>query len=188
MQVEVEKAGREYYDLCIVGAGPAGIILALEYQQLQPEKRVLLIEYGKEGIPTRNRLDDSIKVMETRNHHLPYDCTNKGVGGSSATWGGRCVMYDEIDFTPRKIVDGQCTWDISLFHESRRYGKQAARYFECGDATFNLNEIPAFADSAHRGRVSEWRSHGFRHRTVEHADTFRAALSAQLEKSAHWIC
>jgi choline dehydrogenase-like flavoprotein len=147
MRVSVEKAEREPYDLCIVGTGPAGIIVALEYQKLQPGSRVLLIEYAIPGAAPQNRLDDSIKVVETRNHHLPYECTNKGLGGSSASWGGRCVMYDEIDFMQRKILDGQCTWNIALFHESRRYANRAADYFECGDARFNLNEIPCFAGS-----------------------------------------
>jgi hypothetical protein len=147
MRIEVETAGRETYDLCVIGTGPAGIILALEYQKLRPEHRVLLIEYGTADGPPRNPLDDSIKVVETRNHHLPYDCTNKGLGGSSASWGGRCVMYDEIDFTTRKIVNGDCTWNVSLLHESRKFGDVTAEYFECGDAKFNLDEIPAFAGS-----------------------------------------
>jgi choline dehydrogenase-like flavoprotein len=147
MRISVEKAELETYDLCIVGTGPAGIILALEYQKLQPKHRILLIEYGTAGAAPRNRLDDSIKIVETKNHHLPYECTNKGLGGSSASWGGRCVMYDEIDFLPRKILEGQCTWNITLFHECRRYANQAAEYFECGDARFNLNEIPDFAGS-----------------------------------------
>jgi choline dehydrogenase-like flavoprotein len=147
MKVDVEKAGQETYDLCIVGTGPAGMILALEYQKLRPTHKILLIEYGTDSPASRNKLDDSIKVVETKNHHLPYECTNKELGGSSASWGGRCVMYDEIDFKQRKILEGQCTWNISLFHESRRYANQAAEYFECGEARFNLNEIPAFAGS-----------------------------------------
>jgi hypothetical protein len=56
-------------------------------------------------------------------------------------------MYDEVDFQPRKILRGQCTWNISLFHEARRHANQAAEYFECGDARFNLNDIPDFAGS-----------------------------------------
>jgi choline dehydrogenase-like flavoprotein len=147
MQVGVEKAERETYDLCIVGTGPAGIILALEYQKLQPKHRILLIEYEADGTAPRNRLDDSINIVEKKNHHLPYECTNKGLGGSSASWGGRCVMYDEIDFLPRKILEGQCTWNIALFQESRRYANQTAEYFECGEAKFDLNDIPAFAGS-----------------------------------------
>jgi choline dehydrogenase-like flavoprotein len=145
MKVNVETAEREVYDLCIVGTGPAGIIVALEYQKVQPTHRVLLIEYGAVRPVPQNPLDDSVRVVDTTNHHLPYDCTNKCFGGSSATWGGRCVMYDEIDFMQRPILDGQCTWSHDLFHETGKYADAAAEYFECGEARFNLNEIPLFA-------------------------------------------
>jgi choline dehydrogenase-like flavoprotein len=147
MRVDVEQAERAAYDMCIVGTGPAGIILALEYQKLQPKHLVLLIEYGTDNQPPRNQLDDSIKIVDTQNHHLPYECTNKGLGGSSASWGGRCVMYDEIDFKQREILAGQCTWNSSFLHESRRHAEQAAKYFECGDARFSLDEIPALSGS-----------------------------------------
>lgn len=145
MRIDVEKAERVPYDLCVIGAGPAGIILALEYQKLRPEDRILLIEYGVDKGPARNALDDAIKVVEGANHHKPYECTNKGFGGSSASWGGRCVMYDEADFLPRKILEGQCTWDANLWYEARLHAKTAAAYFECGEPQFNVNEIPEFA-------------------------------------------
>ena len=147
MNIDIERAKVESYDLCIVGTGPAGICLALEYERLNPSSKILLIEYGIDSPMPRNALDDSIKVIESPNHHSPYECTNKGFGGSSATWGGRCVMYDEIDFLQRKIINGQCTWDISLFNEARKYVNRAAEYFECGDARFDLKEIPEFANS-----------------------------------------
>jgi hypothetical protein len=160
MRIGLEQAEQESYDVCIAGTGPAGIILALEYQKLQPKHKILLIEYRMDVTTARNRLDDSINVVNTKNHHSPYECTNKGLGGSSASWGGRCVMYDEIDFMPRKILEGQCTWNISLLHESRRYTNQAAEYFQCGEARFNLNEILAFAGSHiaegfHSGEVTD---------------------------------
>ena len=91
------------YDVCIVGSGPAGIIVALEYSRLNPDKKILLIEYGVQGQQGNNRLDDSIEIKNKVNHHDPYECTNKGLGGTSATWGGRCVMYDEVDFLDRPI-------------------------------------------------------------------------------------
>jgi len=147
MKVDVSNAEQTTYDLCIIGTGPAGITLALEYQKLRPQHRILLVEYGVDGRRSHNNLDDSIKIAEPKNHHLPYECTNKGLGGSSATWGGRCVMYDAVDFMPRDIFEGQCTWDLDLFHDSRRYAKEAAEYFECGEDEFDLNEIPALAGS-----------------------------------------
>jgi len=147
MKVDVGRAERTNYDLCIIGTGPAGIILALEYQKLRPQHLVLLIEYGAGRSVSKNSLDDSINIKTPENHHLPYECTNKGLGGSSATWGGRCVMYDEVDFLPRKILGGQCTWNLALLNESRQYAGPAAKYFECGGPQFDLNEIPTFAGS-----------------------------------------
>lgn len=157
MRVRVEHAARQTYDLCIVGTGPAGIMVALEYQKLQPNDFVLLIEYGPAVSASRNGLDDSIHIENPINHHSPYECTNKGLGGSSASWGGRCVMYDEIDFMSRQILQGQSTWNISLFHEAHRYTNQAAEYFECGDGIFNLNDIPSFAGS----RIAEGFQNGY---------------------------
>jgi hypothetical protein len=56
-------------------------------------------------------------------------------------------MYDEIDFMPRKILDKQCTWNVSLLNECRKHVNRAAEYFECGDGRFSLKDIPAFAGS-----------------------------------------
>src|SRR4051812_4476102 len=109
------------YDLCIIGAGPAGIIVALEYACLNPEKKILVVEYGVRGQSIQNSLDDSIENTNPINHHDPYECTNKGFGGSTSTWGGRCVMYDDVDFTDRQIIAGGCTWDLNLFDQIKTY-------------------------------------------------------------------
>src|SRR5680860_653233 len=105
------------YDLCIVGSGPAGIILALEYTRLNPGKRALLVEYGLKKMGSQNSLDDSIINRNPVNHHGPYESTNKGLGGTSATWGGRCVMYDKVDFIERPVLKGGCTWDLKMWDE-----------------------------------------------------------------------
>lgn len=130
------------FDVCIIGSGPAGIIVALEYCRLNPYITVLLIEYGKGDQSTESALDSSINLTNIINHHLPQECTNKGLGGTSATWGGRCVMYDDIDFIDRPILNGGCTWDSTLFEEVKSHAPIAAQYFECGKSEFNLSAIP----------------------------------------------
>ena len=131
----------ETYDVGIVGAGGAGIIFTLEYAKLNPEHKILLLEYGKSSNNQDNELDDTIINKNLINHHDPYECTNKGLGGSTATWGGRCVMYDEVDFIDREIVQGGCTWDKALFNEVNKYIDISSEYFECGTSTFNINKI-----------------------------------------------
>lgn len=139
--MEIRNITETLYDLCIVGSGPAGIIVAIEYAKLNPEEKVLLIEYGAKGqMFKKNHLDETIINTNPVNHHDPYECTNKGIGGSSATWGGRCVMFDEIDFMQRPILKGQCTWDLKLFNDVNSFLSKTAEYFECGNSTFNIND------------------------------------------------
>ncbi len=141
-----ENISQTNFDLCVIGGGPAGIITVLEYSRLNPDKLVLLVEYGYPGQKSKNALDDSIQIENRINHHDPYECTNKGLGGSSLTWGGRCVMYDDVDFMDRPSMAGGCTWDINLFNELKAYVPTAAVYFECGDPLFNLKDIAEFKD------------------------------------------
>ncbi|MDI9363507.1 MAG: GMC oxidoreductase [Flavobacterium sp.] len=133
------------FDLCVIGAGPLGIITALEYSALNKGKKVVLVEYGTRDNDATNNLDDSIIITNNINHHPPHECTNKGLGGTSATWGGRCVNFDEVDFYDRAILKGGCTWNINFFEAAKQYYTKAIAYFECGDnVSFNLQNIVPF--------------------------------------------
>ncbi len=125
-------------DLCVIGSGPAGMIVALEYARLRPDRKVVLLEFGREMGTGINPLDESIRITHPEHHHLPYDCTNKGLGGTSLTWGGRCVMYDEADFIARPVHDGGCTWDLGLLEDCRQHVAETSSYFECGSGPFRL--------------------------------------------------
>lgn len=151
MIIEWQQVGRRAYDLAIVGAGPAGIILALEYARLRPASAILLLEYGSMTATATNGLDDSIDIPNLVNHRPPYDCTNKGLGGTSMTWGGRCVMFDPIDFVDRPILQGECTWDPTLLEELRPHTKRTSHYFRCGEGGFDLAELPG----AYPGPIAE---------------------------------
>jgi hypothetical protein len=139
--MNADKPASVIYDVCVVGAGPAGIIFALDYARLNQHHKILLVEYGGKNAPATNSLDESIKIVYPEYHHSPYECTNKGLGGTSATWGGRCVMWDEVDFIDRPLLNGGCTWNIDIFNEIQSYLPATADWFECGRPVFNLNNF-----------------------------------------------
>jgi choline dehydrogenase-like flavoprotein len=140
MIISSAQAESGEYDVCIVGTGPAGLPLALELCRINPSWRILLLEYGG---PTKaaNALDASIVIETPSTHHEPEDCTNKCLGGTSLTWGGRCVNYDDIDFMPRPIVGNECTWDRSVFASAKAHFSRAGEMLDCGNPVFNLHEM-----------------------------------------------
>jgi choline dehydrogenase-like flavoprotein len=145
MRIDLPTAARREFDCCIIGSGPAGIICALELARRQPTRSILLLEYGEDGPAGRNRLDETITLADPAHHHPPKACTNKGLGGSSATWGGRCVMYDAVDFQPRSPFAEHCTWPQGIDQAVAPFLADAARYFECGEEGFDLHAIPGLA-------------------------------------------
>lgn len=85
-------------DLCIVGAGAAGITLAREFAGNRV--RVVVLESG--GLAPD---DISRSLNAGRNLGLPYypldACRERCLGGTTAMWSGRCVPLDPIDFSVR---------------------------------------------------------------------------------------
>ena len=97
-------------DLCIIGAGPAGISLALEW--VGTPVRVLLLEGG--GFDYDPRLQDLYRGEVIGR---PYDFPLEAVrlhyfGGTSGHWAGFCSPYDAIDFERRDWVP-YSGWPIS---------------------------------------------------------------------------
>lgn len=154
MIVELKEVEKQHYSLCVIGAGASGIILALEYAKSNPEQTVLLLECGS-GAAGKNPLDDSITNLTSANHHDPYECTNKGVGGSTATWGGRCVMYDEIDFLPHGPVQAECTWGQDFLESVEPHLQTACDYFHCGRPSFELKSPKPIAEHFRSAEVTD---------------------------------
>lgn len=120
------------YDLCVVGAGPVGLSLALEAQDCG--LRVLLLEAGALN-PAQSPADWSGSTLVDSRHHAPLaHATHAGLGGTSWLWGGRCVPYEAIDFEDRpQVSEGQ--WPLSITDVQPWY-EAAARYLGCGNAEF----------------------------------------------------
>jgi glycine/D-amino acid oxidase-like deaminating enzyme len=88
-------------DLCIVGAGAAGITLALQF--VQSKHRVIVLESGDEKLNTKQQALNHGKVIDGV-HPAPHLWRLRRLGGSTTSWGGRCVPLDEHDFRKRPHV------------------------------------------------------------------------------------
>lgn len=93
----------DVYDACIIGAGPAGITAALEL--VKHGLSVVLVESGADSFDENaQRLSDA-RVITKDSHSLMNQAVQRGLGGTSAIWGGRCVPLDEYDFEDRDFID-----------------------------------------------------------------------------------
>lgn len=91
-------------DLCIVGAGAAGITLALELADSGLD--VLLLESGGLAEEPRTQALYQGSVADEALHSPPDRYRQRRFGGSTTIWGGRCMPFDPIDFEARDYIDG----------------------------------------------------------------------------------
>ena len=89
-------------DVCIVGAGPAGLTLAARLAG--SGRRVLLLEAGGADETAAGRDAYGGEVADP-SLHWPLDAYRvRALGGTSRIWGGRAIPYDPIDFAQRDWV------------------------------------------------------------------------------------
>jgi choline dehydrogenase-like flavoprotein len=84
-------------DVCIVGAGAAGITMAREFRS--SSFRVTLLESG--GMEFEQDTQD---LYQGQSIGLPFDMQASRLrffGGTTNHWGGYCLPFDAIDFEPR---------------------------------------------------------------------------------------
>jgi choline dehydrogenase-like flavoprotein len=88
-------------DLCIVGAGAAGITLALQF--VQSKLRVIVLECGGEKLESERQALNHGEVVDGV-HPPAHLYRQRRLGGSTATWGGRCAPLQDQDFRKRPHV------------------------------------------------------------------------------------
>lgn len=136
-------------DVCIVGAGAAGIALARDLGR-SGVRCVLLEAGGPRGEAGSQRLYAG--HTDDPDRHLPPDRDRlRGLGGTTAIWGGRCMPYDPVDFAPR--ADG-LGWPIGLDALDPWY-RAAQALVDCGPWAYDAEAaglggslIEGFADGA----------------------------------------
>jgi len=127
-------------DAVVVGSGPMGIVVALELAE--KGHRVLLVESG--GLKFERAAQDLARHSGNDVWHVPADlAVRRQIGGTSATWGGRCVPFDPIDFEPRPAVP-DALWPVR-YEEMARYLDRACAWSRCGKPVFSALELPELA-------------------------------------------
>ncbi len=119
-------------DVCIVGAGAAGITMALELAKGSID--VLVLESG--GLRPEEATQDlySGAVADERLHSPPDTYRQRRFGGTTTIWGGRCMPLDPIDFERRDYMPNS-GWPIEL-SALMPYYPEANRLCEAGEFSY----------------------------------------------------
>ena len=139
-------------DFCIVGSGPVGMALALELEKLGHD--VLLLESGDNALDPKIADASRAEIVDQRRHADMSLTVCRALGGTSWTWGGRCVAYNDVDFAKRDFVP-DAAWPIS--HDTiRPWYTLASKYLLCGNDHFTMPYEHALIDGLTLDSVERW--------------------------------
>jgi len=121
-------------DICIIGAGAAGISMALDWDNTK--YKVILLEGG--GFEYDAKLQELYKGNIIGQKYLPLNAIRSHqFGGTTNLWGGLCSPYDEIDFVKREWVE-HSGWPISL-NDLYPYYKKTKDILDLHSDEYSLN-------------------------------------------------
>ncbi|MEN3974001.1 GMC family oxidoreductase [Emcibacter sp. SYSU 3D8] len=118
-------------DICIIGAGPAGMTLALELEGTG--RRVCLLNSGGQddsGDALRGPIDVIGRPYTTLGTSRAFR-----LGGTSGLWGGHCVKLSPLEMGERDWIPGSA-WPVS-HDELSRYYPRALETVGLPDADFD---------------------------------------------------
>ncbi|WP_138734661.1 GMC oxidoreductase [Modestobacter excelsi] len=145
MRLQVPPSPSGDVDLCVVGAGPSGLALALE--AADAGLTVVLVEAGQASAqPSATGVDEPpiATVLHPGSHAPLRETTRSAVGGASWLWGGRCVPFEPVDFEARDFIPGS-GWPIEQA-DVVPWQARAAEHLDCGDAQFHVDPAAGFSD------------------------------------------
>lgn len=120
-------------DCCVVGAGPAGIAVALAVADAG--FTVLMLESGGLRPDARSQSLCEGTLAPGCAHPPPTDYRRRALGGSSTIWGGRCAPLDPLDLQARPWL-GLPGWPIA-YDTLLPWYAEAAAFAELGAADFD---------------------------------------------------
>ncbi len=122
-------------DVCILGAGPAGITLALTLARSRPDWQIVLVEGGGETLPTPEQ-NDSYQPASDDPGVYPIGATRlRFLGGTSNHWGGWSRPMDPDIFPARDWLDSP-GWPVEHGSLAAFY-EEAARWCEIDSTDYD---------------------------------------------------
>ena len=144
---ELENNSKIQGDLCIIGAGAAGIAIALDWMNL-PYK-VILLEGG--GFQYEDRTQDLNSGKSTGQKYYPLKSARlRYFGGTTGHWAGMCAPFDPLDFKERDWVP-HSGWPINKddldpyyakANQTLQLGPYNYEYEYWKDMAPNMNPLP----------------------------------------------
>jgi choline dehydrogenase-like flavoprotein len=130
-------------DICIVGAGAAGIGMALEW--INTPYKVVLLEGG--GFAYEDSMQELYRGKITGQRYFPLKAIRLHYfGGTTGHWAGFCSTFDDIDFEKRDYVH-HSGWPITRAHLDPFY-ERAQKILELGpyeySADYWMRQHPEF--------------------------------------------
>jgi choline dehydrogenase-like flavoprotein len=119
-------------DVAVIGAGPAGLALALDLAGAGVD--VTVLSSGLCGMDA-TLADLSRAASHPEDHLDPRALEARRFGGLSWSWGGRCVAFDQSDFAARTdpaLPEWPVTRDDLMAHSAK-----AAQFLGLGAPDFN---------------------------------------------------
>lgn len=123
-------------DLCVIGAGAAGIALALQF--VNQGLDVLLVESGGHRRETKIQDMYAGSVVQPHLHASPDRFRCRQFGGSTTLWGGRCMPFDPIDFEARSYIP-HSGWPMT-FDELLPFYREANRICDAGAFAYRIED------------------------------------------------
>jgi choline dehydrogenase-like flavoprotein/predicted dehydrogenase len=119
-------------DVCVVGSGPAGLSVALEFAGTAT--RVIVLESGGDAYePSAEALSLFENVGHRRAH--PSAVRRRIFGGTSSIWSGRCVPISPVEFQYREWIP-HSGWPVS-YEDLEPYFQRAGRVLQTGPAVYD---------------------------------------------------
>jgi choline dehydrogenase-like flavoprotein len=172
--IEESLAQNKIWDLCLVGTGPVGMAIALECERLGID--VLILEAGETAVNPALAESSRALIVDPERHADMEIAVCRALGGTSWTWGGRCVPYDDIDFAQRDFV-ADAEWPLT-HDEIRPWYKPAAEYLLCGSDRIDYPFLRPLSNGVTLNFVERWARES--RVILEHRDRLIAAKHAHI--------